>query len=177
MAGKVKNTELESHMIKSLSTDFSSKHYLNKTLAISLLIFFSPWFAGCKSDNDAANSSINLDRTWSSYKGDEASTSYSPLDEINVSNVGQLKNAWTFQMNDLAPGEEPVSSQGNPIIVDGVMFANSGKQTVYAIDAATGKEVWACQTLEEGTPSAASRGVTIGKKETINESSILQAIP
>ncbi|HMR57354.1 MAG TPA: PQQ-binding-like beta-propeller repeat protein, partial [Cyclobacteriaceae bacterium] len=63
-------------------------------------------------------------------------------------------------MHDSPPGQDPVSSQSNPIIVDGVMYVNSGKQTVYAIDATTGKEIWSCKTLDEGQPSAASRGVT-----------------
>ena len=108
----------------------------------------------------SCNTSSNRENTWSAYKADANSSSYSSLDQINVSNVNQLKNAWTFQMNDLPQGQEPVSSQSNPIIVDGVMYTNSGKQTVYAINATTGKEIWACKTLEEGNPSAASRGVT-----------------
>ncbi|MBX2952248.1 MAG: PQQ-binding-like beta-propeller repeat protein [Leadbetterella sp.] len=123
---------------------------------ILMMLLLAGLIAGCKSNTD----SVNLDRTWSFYKGDETSSSYSPLEEINVSNVSGLKNAWTFQMSDLPQGEQPVSSQSNPIIVDGVMYANSGKQTVYAIDAATGKEIWSCKTLDEGVPSAASRGVT-----------------
>lgn len=97
---------------------------------------------------------------WNSYKADPKSTSYSSLNQINLSNVSQLENVWTFQMSDLETGSDPVSSQSNPIIVDGVMYANSGKQTVYAIDAATGKEIWSFKSLKEGVPSAASRGVT-----------------
>ncbi|HPH46857.1 MAG TPA: pyrroloquinoline quinone-dependent dehydrogenase, partial [Chryseolinea sp.] len=125
----------------------TNKHKLIFILVIAF------WIAGC-------NSSDNSENTWSDYKADAHSSSYSSLDQINLSNVSQLENAWTFQMNDLPQGQEPVSSQSNPIIVDGVMYINSGKQTVYAIDAATGKEIWSCKTLEEGQPSAASRGVT-----------------
>src|SRR5690606_3028219 len=97
---------------------------------------------------------------WGSYKADPKSTSYSSLDQINLSNVSQLENAFTFQMSDLTHEEDPVSSQSNPIIIDGVMYAKSGKQTVYAIEAATGKEIWSFNSLAEGMPSAASRGVT-----------------
>lgn len=111
------------------------------------------WITGCKPGS-------NHERTWSDYKADANSSSYSMLDQINLSNVSRLQNTWTFQMNDLGAGEEPVSGQSNPIIIDGVMYVNSGKQTVYAIDAVTGKEIWSCKTLEEGKPSAASRGVT-----------------
>ncbi|MDF9801273.1 quinoprotein glucose dehydrogenase [Catalinimonas alkaloidigena] len=125
---------------------------ISKILALITLLF-----AGCLSGNDSDN---NTFQTWSAYKGDSHSSSYSSLDQINLSNVSELENVWTFQMSDLADGEEPVSSQSNPIIIDGVMYANSGKQTVYAIDALTGEEIWSFKTLEEGQPSAASRGVT-----------------
>lgn len=103
-------------------------------------------------------------RTWAAYKADEKSTSYSPLDQINRSNVDQLKNVWTFAMNDASPGEQSLSSQNNPIVVDGVMYANSAKQWVYAINAQTGKQIWAFNALSGGEPSAASRGVTYWEK-------------
>lgn len=115
-------------------------------------------FANCKDDkSEGAN-------TWSTYKADEKSTSYSPLEQINVTNVNQLKNIWTFQINDVPQGEQPVSSQSNPIIIDGVMYINSAKQTVYAIDAQTGEQIWEFKALAEGEPSAASRGVTYWEK-------------
>jgi len=126
---------------------FNSRSLFLCITGISLCI------AGCTSTD-------KHDNTWSDYKADAHSSSYSSLDQINVSNVSQLENVWTFQMDDLPQGQDPVSSQSNPIIVDGVMYVNSGKQTVYAIDAATGKEIWSCKTIEEGQPSAASRGVT-----------------
>lgn len=128
-----------------------TKHFSKVFAAIIL------WLVGCQSGNDADRSTH---QAWSAYKGDEHSSSYSSLDQINLSNVSQLENAWTFQMSDLPYGEDPVSSQSNPIIIDGVMYVNSGKQTVYAIDALTGEEIWSCKTLEEGQPSAASRGVS-----------------
>jgi quinoprotein glucose dehydrogenase len=121
---------------------------------LNFFILIAPfWLAGCKTDN-------NLENTWAEYKADANSSSYSSLDQINISNVSQLESAWTFQMHDLVQGADAVSSQSNPIIVDGVMYTNSGKQTVYAIDAVSGKEIWSFKSLEEGMPSAASRGVT-----------------
>lgn len=113
--------------------------------------------------NFNANHSESVN-TWTTYKADEKSTSYSPLDQINVSNVNRLQNRWTFQINDVPQGEQPVSSQSNPIIIDGVMYANSAKQSVYAINAQTGKQIWAFKALADGEPSAASRGVTYWEK-------------
>lgn len=114
-------------------------------------------------------------RTWSAYKADEKSSGYSPLDQINTATVSQLKNVWTFTPNDALPGEQPLSSQSNPIVIDGVMYANSGKQWVYALDAQTGKQFWEFNALTEGEPSAASRGVTYWESRTGADKRILYA--
>lgn len=130
-----------------------SAHYFRLSAlaiaVISILAILSSWVTETQEDNG-----------WGVYKGDEKSTSYSAFDQINLSNVTNLQNAWTFEMNDVAQGEQPMSSQSNPIIVDGIMYANSGKQWVYALDAQTGKQLWAFNALAEGAPTAASRGVT-----------------
>jgi len=111
--------------------------------------------AGCKKEES------EWDNTWTAYKADAKATSYSPLEQITVSNVNNLENVWSFHADDVADGEEPVvSSQANPIIIDGIMYANSRSQTVYAINAATGEKIWAFKALGEDEPTAASRGVT-----------------
>lgn len=89
-------------------------------------------FAGCKTNDEN-------DRSWPVYKADAGSSNYSPLDQINVSNVGQLKSAWTFTIKDNAAGTRP--SQSNPIIVDGVLYFTSASQHAYAVNAATGEQV------------------------------------
>ncbi len=62
-----------------------------------------------------------LESGWESYKGDEKSTSYAAFDQINLRNIQNLDKDWTFQMHDLEEGDEPVSSQANPIIVEGIL--------------------------------------------------------
>jgi quinoprotein glucose dehydrogenase len=108
---------------------------------------------GCKSRE-------NNDRAWSVYKADANSSSYSPLDEINVSNVNQLKPAWAFTITDLPKDAQPSNSQCNPIIVDGIMYATSAKRMAYAIDAATGKQIWAHDPYDGGGGGGVGRGVT-----------------
>mgnify|MGYP003636690702 CR=1 FL=1 len=130
--------------------------YTGLLLLISLL-----GLVGCANTEEK----IAKGRTWMTYQGDPASSSYSPLSEINASNVHQLQNVWTFQTTDLPDGADPVTSQNNPIIVDGVLYANSAKQTVYAINAKTGEKIWSFNPLEEGAPSATSRGVTYWEKD------------
>lgn len=122
------------------------KNFLNLALSAALL--------GCSADP--------RENTWSAYKADTESSSYSPLDQISRDNVQDLDSAWTFQFADASP--DPVANQSNPIVVDGVMYVNSGRQAVYAIDAATGKQLWKCATLEDDQPSSASRGVVYWEK-------------
>jgi quinoprotein glucose dehydrogenase len=105
---------------------------------------------GCKSK----------DRTWSVYKADNASSSYADLDQINTKNVHQLTVAWKFSPNDAQQGSRFGSSECNPIIVDGVMYAASARHRIYAIDAATGKQIWVFDPFDGGEGGGVCRGVT-----------------
>ena len=125
-----------------------SKRTLEVVAVIALL-----FFAGCKSGGDN-------DRTWAVYKADENSSNYSPLDQINVSNVGQLQPAWTFAVRDMPQGARPGTSQCNPIIVDGVLYAASAKQWIYAVNAATGEQLWSFDPFDGAEGGGITRGVT-----------------
>ncbi len=124
---------------------------MRKKLILPLLAF-TALVAGCKNDKDA--------RTWSVYKADAASTSYTPLKQIDQSNVKNLQLAWTYAMPDAIDTGRLGRSECNPIIVDGVMYATSARHRVYAIDAGTGKEVWNVDPFSGGDGGGVSRGVT-----------------
>lgn len=100
------------------------------------------------------------DRSWSVYKADAESTSYSALSEINTSNVNQLVPAWIFAFKDMKDGSRPGSSECNPIIVDGIMYATSSQHFVYAIDASNGAPVWSFDPFKGAEGGGVSRGVT-----------------
>src|SRR5882762_11769380 len=74
---------------------------------------------------------------WRSYGGNSAGTRYSPLKQINRSNVGRLQLAWTF---DASEGRG--DGQTQPIVINGVLFGITPKHKVIALDAATGKLLW-----------------------------------
>src|SRR5689334_7661909 len=76
--------------------------------------------------------------TWTAYGGAADSSQYSALDQINRSNVSQLQTAWTFSVTG------PVIL--NPLVVDGVMYLQASGNTLAAVDAATGEEIWRRQT-------------------------------
>ena len=76
--------------------------------------------------------------TWMSYGGGAHSSQYSALTQINKSNVSQLQVVWTF----------PVTGTVifNPLVIDGVMYLQASGNTLAAVDAATGNEIWRRQT-------------------------------
>jgi PQQ-dependent dehydrogenase (methanol/ethanol family) len=61
---------------------------------------------------------------------------FSPLDQINRNNVAQLKLSWFFDFDDYNVVE------ATPLVVDGRMYVTAAKGKLYALDAATGKELW-----------------------------------
>jgi quinoprotein glucose dehydrogenase len=77
---------------------------------------------------------------WPVYGGGPENIRYSTLKQIDRGNVRNLKIAWTFDTGDAFKGSE---MQCNPIIVEGVLYATTPKLRVVALDAATGKQIWA----------------------------------
>ncbi len=118
---------------------------------ISVLLIFL--IAGCTTSN-------NKTRTWSIYKADNESTSYSTLDEINLKNINKLKPAWTFAFKDAFDTSQTGRSECNPIIIDGIMYATSGRHRVYAIDAVTGRQLWCFDPFNGHEGGGVNRGVT-----------------
>ena len=93
------------------------------------------------------------DRDWPAYGGRAENIRYSRLTQIDRSNVRRLEVAWTFDAVD-GPG----GLQTQPIIVDGVLYANTPKHRVIALDAATGMLKWRFDAGLDLT--GANRGVT-----------------
>ena len=74
--------------------------------------------------------------TWSDYAGSADSAQYSALNQINRSNVSTLQVAWTFPTGDAAP------YIFNPVVVDTVMYVLAKNNSIVALDAITGKQLW-----------------------------------
>ncbi len=73
---------------------------------------------------------------------------FSPLDEINSGNAAELGLAWYFDI----PTKRGIET--SPIVVDGRMYATGSWSIVYALDAATGEELW---RYDPGVPKAWAR--------------------
>ena len=81
---------------------------------------------------------------------------YSPLDEIDTSNAGELQLAWSW-------GIEPGVSQTTPLVHDGVMYIANPGNVVHALDARTGDLIWEYRhdMDERRRPSAQLRSLAI----------------
>lgn len=78
---------------------------------------------------------------WERYLGDAATTHHSPLTQINIDNVKNLEVAWTYNSGDAdTTGRSQI--QCNPLIINGILYGSSPQLKCFALDAATGKEIW-----------------------------------
>ena len=68
--------------------------------------------------------------------GNYAQTRYYPASQINTSNVKNLRPAWIFQT------EIVESMETSPLVINGVMYVTTSFNHVYALDAATGSQIW-----------------------------------
>ncbi len=132
--------------------------------ALLLTIFASALCAQTAKNNPA---------DWPMYTRDLAGTRYSPLKQINATNVATLKQAWTYSLRAAAaaapepaaapqavqPGDFAAEAAGRggagrgggganpeatPIVVNGMMYLPAGRRVI-ALDPETGKEAWVAQ--------------------------------
>ena len=78
----------------------------------------------------------NPKQDWLSYDGSPAGNRYTSLDQVNTSTVQRLAPAWVFPLPN-SPRLEVT-----PVVVDGIMYA-TGWNELFAIDATTGRQLWA----------------------------------
>ena len=82
------------------------------------------------------NPSLSTKEEWRDYLGGPDRNHYSTLTQIDSSNVTGLRVAWEYHTGDSG------QVQCNPLIVDGRLYAVTANAEPFALDAATGKELW-----------------------------------
>lgn len=103
---------------------------------------------------------------WLTNGGTLFNQRYSPLDEIDASNVKDLKGVW---MTDLESGTAAkYSAEGQPIFYNGVLYVPTGEDDVFAVDVETGEIRWKydseiSQKINTVCCGWLSRGVAIGE--------------
>lgn len=94
---------------------------------------------------------------WPAYAANLGSTRYSPLDQINAGNFEKLQVAWRFKTDNLGPRPE-FQYEGTPLMVNGVLYATGGsRRAVFALDPATGEQLWVHSIREGARASKAPR--------------------
>src|SRR5688572_33051224 len=110
------------------------KRFLTKFL---FLCFSSTFLTG--------NSKIpSSDTDWPFYGHDAGGMRYSPLKQIDRTNVTRLRRAWTYHTGEAAEastGRHKLESfECTPLMVDGVLYVSTPFNRVIALDAESGAE-------------------------------------
>ena len=72
---------------------------------------------------------------WLLFRGNYQGWGYSPLEQINKTNVKNLQLVWSRAM-------EPGTNEITPIVHDGIMYLGNPSDVIQAIDAASGEIIW-----------------------------------
>jgi quinoprotein glucose dehydrogenase len=98
------------------------------------------------------------DQNWPEYNGNGARSHYSALNQITKDNVRQLKAAWTYASGGADTVRNRSQMQCNPIVIDGILYGVSAGIQAFAVNAASGQEIWKTNLNDNG--GTLSRGVT-----------------
>jgi glucose dehydrogenase/cytochrome c5 len=114
------------------------------------------------------------------YGHDDASTRYSPLKQVNTTNVQNLTLAWTYHLKREGPRPERMGpagrgggrrlSEATPIMVNDTLYLPTPYSTIVALNPETGEEVWTYK-FDKGRP--APRGVSYWPGDKVTPASIL----
>ena len=107
-------------------------------------------------------------KTWAEYGGSQDSAQYSALDQINRSNVSRLEIAWVYPTGD---GRKYFF---NPLVVDDLVFVMAKNNSIVALNAATGKEVWTYASLQR-TSLITDRGINYWESKDRSDRRLLFA--
>src|SRR5271170_3984008 len=91
---------------------------------------------------------------WTTYGHDAGQTKYSPLDQINTSNVDRLKQAWVYHMTPTGPATEsagaasnggsrrPLATQATPLVINDMIYVATPHSSVISLRPETGELIW-----------------------------------
>ncbi len=115
--------------------------YIFKTLVYITVLFSFITFNGSVNSADIVTDKMLLNAAndpdnWPMVTGNYTGNRYSKLDQVNVSNVGNLVPKWIFSLGTLD------AQNTTPVVLNGTMYVTAAHAKTYAVDAATGLEKW-----------------------------------
>ena len=167
------NAHLETlRFFSRMNFGFHSRSLTLRYLLISLGVFSQTTLDAYAAESRAPRSTASqANADWATYLGDKGRSLYSPLRQVNRTNVAQLKVAWTYDTGD--KGEY----QANNLIIEGVLYTPSPTRKVIALDAATGRELWKWNPATErsGAGGGRQRGLVFWQSESGDERRLFTA--
>ncbi len=137
---------------------------------ILLLSFFAitGYSQTTKESQHKRESNFAKNGQWANYGNDPGGMRYSPIKQINIDNVKNLKPAWTYQSGELKTYEgteigSKAAFEATPLMINGVLYFSTPTNRIIAVDAATGKELWVYNPgvdLKDNYSEVTSRGVS-----------------
>ena len=110
------------------------------TAAVMVALLVSPICSGQTKipqvDDAALRSAASSPDQWLTIGRDYAETRFSPLRQIDSSNVSRLGLAWSYDTRSLR------GLEATPLVSNGVLYATGDWSNVFALDARTGRELW-----------------------------------
>jgi len=89
----------------------------------------------------AQRSPDSADTEWRNYGHDPGGMRFSPLEQINTSNIQLLQRAWTYVIPP-TPNGGITAFEATPLMVRGVLYFTTSTSQAIAVDAETGKQIW-----------------------------------
>ncbi len=94
---------------------------------------------------------------WPNYGRDAGGSRYSPLNQIQRSNVRQLKVAWMYHTGEAAsasPLRKKAAFEATPLMIDGTLYLSTPFSRVIALEAQTGNQRWAFDPIRSAASSS-----------------------
>ena len=107
--------------------------------------------------------------TWPTFNGDYSGRRFSPLTQINASNVGSLQLQWIYRIENSDNSGFGGGIKSTPLVVNGVLYFTM-PDNVWAVDARSGSEIWHYQYPPNESIASGSRGVAVYRNSVLFES-------
>jgi quinoprotein glucose dehydrogenase len=113
-------------------------------------------------------------REWRTYLGDSGFSHASALDQIDTDNVAGLEEVWRYDARG-ADEHGGTQMQCSPIVVKGILYCTTPRLHAFALDAATGRELWRFDPgVGSGVFPDISRGVAYWEAAQPGEREVLR---